>query len=266
MIKKIIHKIEDIIVYAVIIGSFLVLIGVVLFGIGRKIADTDFFSCEKAEKAAQKYLSKYHPGSDYEISSSGYDDKDEYYWVTITSPSSQDSRFSLHYDRKGKLEYNSYENSVTKRVNVATRLSIEYDSAVEAALEPAAPWDDFRVVGYLYYRTSDVSVDEPYYLITDGLELDASYDLTEIGGKHGYLWVHVDVETAEEATLEELAAILLYVRQTLDETDLSSYHLDCTLDYHHGTSSIRWEVEDFLYEDIYEEGLLDRLEKVAVLS
>ena len=35
MINKVIHKIEDIIAYAVIIGSFLVLIGVVLFGIGQ---------------------------------------------------------------------------------------------------------------------------------------------------------------------------------------------------------------------------------------
>lgn len=266
MFRKIINKIEDIIVYTVIIGSFLVLIGVVLGGIGQRIAEIDLFSCEKAEKAAQKYLSKYHPGSDYEISSVGYNDKDELYYVSIISPNSVDRNFSLGYNNKGKLTYNSYEQMVVKKANVAIRLNKEYQSAVYEAFESAAPWEDFGVVGNIYWRTSDTHLDAPYYLISDELELDASYDLSEIGGKSVYLWIHVDVETAEEATLEELAAILLYVRQTLDEADLPFYHLDCMLHYHNGTSSIRWKVEDFLYEDIYEEGLLDRLKNVAVLS
>lgn len=260
-------KYMDILTYVILFVFLIALpLGCGIFLLNRHWKTVDVFSCEKAEKAAQKYLSKYHPGSDYEISSSGYDDKNEYYYVTITSPSSQDSSFSLKYDRKGKLKFNSYEHSVTKRANVAVRLNGGYASAVDTALEPAAPWDDFGVVGNIHWRTSDTHLDAPYYLISDELELDASYDLSEIGGKSGYLWIHVDVETAEEATLEELASILLYVRQTLDEADLPFYHLDCMLDYHNGTSSIRWEVEDFLYEDIYEEGLLDRLENVAVLS
>ena len=161
-------KIEDFIIYAVIIAVFLAIpIGFVLGWFGHK----DIFSCEKAEEAAQTYLSENHPDSDYEISSSGYVDKDERYYVRIISPSSQDSSFRLEYDREGKLVYNSYEGMVTKRANVAFRLSDEYDSAVEAALEPAAPWDDFSVVGDLYFRTSDAPIDEPYYLITDGLVL-----------------------------------------------------------------------------------------------
>lgn len=260
-------KIEDFIIYTVIVLCFLAIpMAVAVHWIADKVEKKNMFSCEQAEDAAREYLIKHHPDSDYEISSVDYAEKDVRYYVSISSPTSQDSGFVLGYNNIGKLTYNSYERMVTKKGNVAVRLSSEYKAAVNAAFEPAAPWADFLCFGELCWRTSSDSCAEPYDLVSDELVLDASYNLAEISARSGRIWLHVDVDSAEEVTVENLADILLYVRQTLDEEELPFYLLDVILDYHNGTSSKRLELEDFLYADIYEEEFSARLEKVVIQS
>lgn len=252
-------KREDIII---LIAVMIVLTGVVAF-----LVYTDYNSPSKrVERDVKAYLAQHYPDSDYEISSISFDDKYKNYIVSISSPSIADSWFTMTYDDDGTFMANSYEDQVVKKTNTAIRLSNEYNAAVDAVLETTSPWNDFRCVGRLMWRTSDRNNGEPYYIISDELELDASYDLTELGAKAGSLSLHVDVDSAKEVSMENLADILLYVRQTLDEADLPFYMVDCILDYHNGTKSKRLEVEEYLYEDIYEEDFEARLEKVVKQS
>lgn len=256
---------EDSIIAAAVIFALLLIFATFLFwpdikGFISRVRTIDHFSCEKAESAAEKYLQEHHSGSDYEISSVYRDEKGVLYYVSITSPSSADRGFQLGYDRKGQLMHNSYESRVLQRGNVAIRLSNEYDTAWDSVFHSAFAAYDVSCAASLLWRTAPPH-DDPHILYPGNLELDASYDLTEFGEKYGSVWVNVEVNSAEAVTVENLAKILLYLRETAEQAGLPFYMIDCYLDYPNGTYSRRLVVKDFLYEDIYEENLEARLEE-----
>lgn len=256
---------EDCIIAAAVIFALLLISAIFIFwrdirGFILHVKTIDNFSCEKAESAAEKYLQEHHFGSDYEISSVYRDEKSVLYYVSITSPSSVDRGFQLGYDTQGKLKYNSYEYHVVQKGNVAIRLSNEYGSAIEDTITASLPQYDVRCNGSLSWSTAP-PYDDPHTLFPGTLELDASYDLTEFGRKYGSLWCQVEVNSAKAVTVENLAEILLHLRETAEQAGLPFYMIDCDLAYPKGTNSRRLSVKDFLFEDIYEENLEARLEE-----
>ena len=61
-----------------------------------------------------------------------------------------------------------------------------------------------------------------------------------------------------------MTAILLGIRKLMDEEDVSFYVIDCVLEYPKPEDDGEWkegrvEVMTFLYDDIYEEGLTERV-------
>lgn len=220
-----------------------------------------------AKNAAEKYLVEAYPDTDYEIERIGFDFKTTNYNVYIVSPSSIDSEFSLVYDMLGNLLADSYESSVTQRGNTGLRLTFAYREAVDAVLGSGAityadPHIGFGDIEFVPSQYKNEPSTPAYALVSDDLELDKEYDIKELGRKAGHLTIYV---YDEEVSAERLAEMLLELRDAFDKADLPFYVIDFVLEYprsEDGTQKEgRVEVMNFLYDDIYEKGLTERVER-----
>ena len=164
----------------------------------------------------------------------------------------------------GKIVHDYYEDHVTNRENTARRLEAEYRAAISKVLDnPSFPYNSHIAYGELQFIPEEFKNAEgvpPYALITNELELDGIYDINELGAKAGKLTIYVYDDTV---TTERLAEIILDIRKMLDDAGVSFYIMDCVLEYPKPESG-QWqqgrvEVMDVLYEDIYEEGMIQRV-------
>ena len=214
---------------------------------------------------AKKYLQENYPNTDFKIETVNYDFKTSDYYVCVVSPSSADSSFTLYAGLNGKIGHDTYEDAVVKKWNTATRVNDEYWDAVKTVLETEEPVYNFHIAfGDIEFASSDALADEsvPEYAIkTETLELDEVYDINEFGKKAGHITIYV---YDEDVSYERLAEILLGIRNILDEADVSFYVIDCVIEYPRPEDDGDWkegrvEVMTFLYDDIYEEGLTERV-------
>ena len=78
---------------------------------------------------------------------------------------------------------------------------------------------------------------------------------------HGKLTIYIDDDTV---SYERLSEILLDIRRIFDDSGVKFYVIDCVLEYQKNEDSSkkkegRVEVREFLYADIYEEGMVERV-------
>ena len=218
-----------------------------------------------ATNTAKQYLQDHHPDTDYQLDAVTFNFKFVCYNAYFSSPSSPDSSFTLMLGMDGKIIQDYYEAHVTNRENTARRLENEYRAAVGKVLDnPAFPYDchigygELQFIPEEYKNESDVP---SYALITNDLELDGIYDINELGAKAGKLTIYIYDDTV---TIERLAEIILDIKGMLDDAGIGFYVMDCVLEYPKPESGEwkqdRFEVMDFLYSDIYEEGLAERVQ------
>ena len=218
-----------------------------------------------ATNTAEKHLEENYADKDFEIERVTFSFKDGYYHAFIYSPSSIDSDFTILVDMWGKLRYDTYEDRVLSGGNTADRISRDYRAAVDKVLDSQAfPYNEHIGYGdfdfYPRVHLEEYSVPE-YALITEDLTLDAFYDVNELGAKHGKLTIYIDDDTV---SYERLSEILLDVRRIFDESGVKFYVIDCVLEYQKNEDSSkkqegRVEVREFLYADIYEDGMVERV-------
>ena len=218
-----------------------------------------------ATNTAEKHLEENFADKDFEIERVTFSFKDGYYHAFIYSPSSIDSDFTILVDMWGKLRYDTYEDRVLSGGNTADRISRDYRAAVDKVLDSQAfPYNEHIGYGdfdfYPRVHLEEYSVPE-YALITEDLTLDAFYDVNELGAKHGKLTIYIDDDTV---SYERLSEILLDVRRIFDESGVKFYVIDCVLEYQKNEDSSkkqegRVEVREFLYADIYEDGMVERV-------
>ena len=221
-----------------------------------------------ATSTAKKHLEENYANTDYELEDVSYSFKDGYYHAQVASPSSIDSSFSLLINGLGKLRYDYYENNVTNGWNTAYRLRDDYRKTVDTLIES----DDFTydvVLGYgdLSFITAEYEdmPDVPEYaLLTNDLTLDSYYNVNELGKKAGELTLYIADETVSE---ERLAEILLGIRECFDRAGVGFYIIDCVLEYPQDENAeYRYgnvEISEFLYSDIYADGLVERVKAAA---
>ena len=218
-----------------------------------------------ATNTAEKHIEENYGDKDFEIERVTFSFKDGYYHAFIYSPSSIDSSFTLMIDMWGKLRYDTYEDRVLSGGNTADRISRDYRAVVDKVLDSQAfPYNEHIGYGdfdfYPRVHLEEYSVPE-YALITEDLTLDAFYDVNELGAKHGKLTIYIDDDTV---SYERLAEILLDIRRIFDDSGVKFYVIDCVLEYQKNEDSSkkqegRVEVREFLYADIYEEGMVERV-------
>lgn len=250
--------------------AFVVAVFVIVLTIGAMMFYGNPISKILVTNSAEKYLQENFSDTDFEIGTVNYDFKTSDYYVCVVSPSSADSSFTIYAGLNGDIDYHSYEDAVVKKWNTATRINDDYREAVDVVLSnPDFPYDSDIGFGDIYFTTDDVldygfgTLDGPpeYAIKTESLELDMVYDVSEFGKKAGELTVYV---YDEDVSCEKLAEILLDIRKIMDEADVSFYVIDCVLEYPKPENPEEWkddrvEVMDFLYDDIYQEGLVDRV-------
>lgn len=258
--KKKILKITALVV------AIILIIGVGLFAnalVGNPVSKA------LATKSANEYLEKSFGDKGFIIEEVNYDFKTGGYYARVTSPTSIDSHFLLSFDLMGKLKYDSYDD-VTSGWNTAYRLDEDYRKSVDKVFKNnKLPYFIDISYGEIEFTSKDYAEDSsiPDYAIErESLEIDGTYDIGEMGAKAGKLTVYIDDDIVTE---EKLAEILLNIKDVFDKSGVSFYIIDCVLEEPKKEmttdgipeESPRVEVMNFLYGDIYEDGLVERVKE-----
>ncbi len=217
-----------------------------------------------ATNTAKEHLAEKYGDKDFEIDRVTYSFKDSKYHAFIKSPSSIDSEFTLLIDMWGELREDYYEDRVLSGRNTADRIGRDYRAKVDAVLDSQTfpyiehiGYGDIEFIEREFLNNSDVP---EYAIVTEDLTLDAFYDIDELGAKAGTLTIYLDDETV---SYERAAEVILDIRRIFDDAGVKFYYLDFVLEYpktvDSGKKEGRVEVMDFLYTDIYEEGMVERV-------
>ena len=219
-----------------------------------------------ATNTVENRLEEVYADKDYEIERVTFSFKDGSYHAFIVSPSSPDSEFSMSLNWKGQLRWDSYEDRVLSGENTAARINKEYRAATEAVFtSPAFPYYTHIEFGDIEFNSREwVDVDDlpAYALYTEDLVLDQVYDIRELGKAAGHLVLYV---YDEDVSVEKAAEMLLEVKHLMDAGGVSFHAIDLVLEYPKPEDDSprkegRVETMEFLYDDIYEEGLVERVD------
>lgn len=219
-----------------------------------------------ASNTVKKELETTYADKDFYVERITYSFKDGYYHAFINSESSIDSHFTICVDMYGEVKRDSYEN-VLRGWNTSDRLSTEYRNDVEEVFaSPMFPFYahiDYGMLEFLPEEALELEKDEipEYAIIIEDLELDGLYDVQELGKRAGHLVLYV---YDEEVSVERAAEILLEVKKQMDAGGVNFYVIDFVLEYPKPEDGEHWkegrvETMEFRSEDIYEEGMVERV-------
>ena len=221
-----------------------------------------------ARHAAEKHLELHYPNTDYVIKEVSYDFKFGGYYVHVASPSHMDGNFTLRTSMFGKLTSDDYRSRVEGHGNVASRLFFEYRDMVDTVLKSYAyPYTVSMGYGDLEFERELGAEEIEGAIAKNELVNDRFYNVGELGAKNGKLVLYID---SESVTYEKAAEILLKTKELMDQSGISFYSVHFVLSYPPYDADISYErpegeinLKDFLYTDIYETGILERIVKCA---
>ena len=213
-----------------------------------------------AKRAAGNYLAEKYSGTDLEIAEASYSFKDGYYYVYIKSASSIDTHFVLMMNSLGQLKFD-YSDHVKNGRNTANRIDSVYRAKVDEVLSSESiPCYVSIGFGEIVFKMPSDTDAVSYAIDMSELVIDKEYDVNELGAVAGRLTVYVEDETV---SVERLSEILLGIRDIFDAAGVRFYAINCVLEYPVGDDGIskpgHLEVSDFLYSDICEPGLTERV-------
>ena len=221
-----------------------------------------------AEKSAEKYVAENYAGTDYYIETLAFNFKFSNYYAHIRSDSSMDTQFTLYITMLGEVYFDTYEDVLSGAIT-ARRVEDEYRELTDQIFDsPAFPYETDIAFGTLMINPGE-AVENPdatdipdYTLLYEDLELDKIYDPRELGAQAGHLVVYV---YSEELTYEIAAEVLLGIRAEFDKANVPFRAIDLTLQHPREEDQPRDEdyigTSHFLYEDIDQEGLAERVQK-----
>lgn len=208
-----------------------------------------------ARHAGWQYVEERYPSEDLFVGRVGYDFKMNGYYVNIASKSEQDVYFDVYVDSFGHIQGDNYEN-VTSGWNTWIRLNGQYEDLVNTVFQEMKLESDicFGEIGILEKEANDYQ--EPIGVKLSALELNKDYDIKELGSQYGNLTVYVqdDIVTAQRA-----AEILSEIRKCFDENNVPFKTIHFVLQDKEKTFDNDICVQNFRYEDIMEEGLVERI-------
>lgn len=216
-----------------------------------------------ARGAVEEYLEEAYPNTDYTAERVTFNFKDGDYYAPIVSQSSIDTHFTVYIDMLGNVRYDTFD-SVTNGWNTAQRLGSAYRELTDPVLKGLNLTCTVDIgFGRLEFVDPEglAFCEYPWAVCTDELEVDGIYDLAELGSRAGRLIVDV---RDENVTAERAAELLLQIREMMDEAGVRFYVIDFELRHPKpGDGSAAPEgvidVNGFLYTDIYEEGMTQRV-------
>lgn len=216
---------------------------------------------------SNQYLNAQFPELDVEIDRIVYDFLHGGFIVYVDSPTSVDTHFHMICDFWGKVG-TDYSMSVFDRGTTFARHSEAYADLVADAMaqpgSPFAPEDVYALLmsqGSIPYDTVyengeylNITLDKDFSLDYSNLELDQDYDLIPLGAAHGQIDISV---SDEDVSVSRTAELLLALREYMDSRNIPFYAVELTIFSTDRSECVH--VHDFLYSDIYEEDLEQRV-------
>jgi hypothetical protein len=212
--------------------------------------------------SARQYIAENYPDLNLELEKARYDFKSSNYYVHVKSSTGIDTHFTLRLSGSGKFEHDDYDYRVVQKFNTFERIGAEYGQAVRNVIDG----EDFPYTSYLGYGQIAYYYDHKefgplYGLKAKELVLDKVYDVMSLAETVGH--IVLDVED-NAITTTRAAEILLDVKAIFDSKNISFYALDFELVEPRDDDKPKFggpsiSVREFLYEDIYEEGLAERV-------
>ena len=219
-----------------------------------------------ATNTAKKHLAETYPDTDYYIEKIAFNFKSTNYYAHIKSPTSIDTEFTLYISMLGELTLDTYDD-VVNGFNTARRVDTEYRELVDTIFEHP----NFPYSGRIGYGTLEIYPDEfieneendefpSYSIAQSSLELDKIYDIRELARQAGHIIIYIENDTV---SIEKTAEMMLDIKSYFDDANIPFVAMDFTLQYMKSEDGSRPDeevhVKDFPYEDIYPEGMLDRV-------
>ncbi|SCG99321.1 YfjL-like protein [Romboutsia sp. 1001713B170207_170306_H8] len=232
--------------------AFLLIIVILYFAnglLGNPISKT------VANNVSKEYIAKNYQNMKLNLSNASYSFKTGDYYVQVKSPISKDTHFSLTISPLGKIIGDTYESDVLGKFNTLTRIDKIYNDKVNNVIESK----EFTYKSDIYF--GELSED---MLDRNKLELDKDYNLYELGKKAGHIVLYIQ---DEDVSFKKASEILLDIKSMLDKQSVSFYSIDFTLQKPRNengelsSDDSYISVEKFLYKDIYEEDLENRVLK-----
>lgn len=197
------------------------------------------------KNTVQKYISENYANQNLQVSEISYNFNTGYYTAKIKSPTSKDTHFSVSVYDLRKIIYDSYEDDVLGKYNTYRRINDLYSSKVENIFENK----NISYKGDIYF--GEINLKE-----ISELKLDKNYDINKLGKKYGHITFYAE---DKDVSVKKASEILLDLKNILDKNNISFYAIDLSLQKPYGDKYI--EISDFLYSDIYEKGLEERVQK-----
>ncbi|MBQ7323599.1 MAG: hypothetical protein IJW96_03450 [Clostridia bacterium] len=205
---------------------------------------------------AKKYIQTTYPDADYQLDRVSYSFKFGDYYAYVKSPTKQDEHFTVTFNGLGQVEKDYYETYVSGKGNLRARLKDTYYNLTNEAF---SEMDINSLYATLIFQTEGVKGYTPHaqaYVMKDIANNTAEY-VKEMGQYNGSIEISMK---AQDVSMELLAEKLLDVKALADEKDVQFYTISLTL-FKEGENRSEIYVRYFQYEDIYEEGLVERVQK-----
>lgn len=217
-----------------------------------------------ATRTAKRHLAQHYPT--YTLERVSYNFKDGNYHAHLTDSNQVDGDFYVILTSGGKLLADTYQDRVLSGENTHLRLTMEYRAMVDTVLE--APQAGLPLgFGFgdleIWHREFLGNDDCPdYALVMEDLIPNGTYDVRELGALAGHLVYYLEEENPSP---ERLAHWLLEIRRLMDAGGVPFVDIDLSIRYLRDENDQRPEsdlyVLHFPYEEIYEDGLLQRVEQ-----
>lgn len=224
-----------------------------------------------ANRSAEKYIAEKYGDMELEVSKAGYNFKTGGYYVSVKSLTSIDTHFSINISPYGQIGYDLYDYNVLRKFNTWRRIDSEYRNMVSKIFDS----DNFTYqsdinFGQIIRNHSKEGTDyikpfgPEYGLTFDDLIIDKIYDIKEISKNAGHLVLYID---DDQVNSKRASNILMNIKNIFDDADISFYTIDfCLQEPIIGDNYLnrnKFQINEFLYSDIYEEDLTKRLEEAA---
>lgn len=216
---------------------------------------------------ADKYIEEHYPDLDLEKGDVVFNFKTGGYSVYVTAKGSMDIRFAIGFDEFGRVKGDTYD-SVLSGFTTWDRISGEYRNMVREGIG-SEEFDYPSEIGFGEIMTNDKENDafkdeSVYGIKREELVLDYEYDIKELGRNHGKIVIYVE---DEDVSAKRAAEIMLDIKRIFDKRDIPFKLINFTLEHPRNEDGQKnfskedFDVRSFLYEDITEDGLEEKLEK-----
>lgn len=147
------------------------------------------------------------------------------YEIKVSSEVSEDTHFTLRYNRLGLLAQDTYEIYVASGDSTLTRLHREYEEQVSKALEGL--WDNVIWKSGLSALSPYSGKPVPLEIGIDPgqLTLDGEYDVAQLGNIYGYLSIDI-YEDTQPITVETAAEYLRELNEAMKKAGVGFVELE----------------------------------------